>query len=209
MKKSVIFVLLLSVLFVSCSNPIIPDNNSNDDNGTTYEEKLLTGYGAPSNSIGSNDDLYLDKTNSVLYVKHNGTWKNVASLQGPTGPTGPTGPAGMNLYYYTYTIQASNISYLGVNNYLVTIPSTLFSGAYWSDVWFVANDGSIYRPAPFYANGLWYGIIYNSTGSVSFRSDANLTGLPIYVFYTVATQGKSLTNSQFNSYSYMESMAIK
>jgi microcystin-dependent protein len=48
---------------------------------------ILNGSGAPDNAIGSNDDYYIDNTNSRLYgPKTAGAWGGFVSLIGPVGP---------------------------------------------------------------------------------------------------------------------------
>jgi microcystin-dependent protein len=48
---------------------------------------ILNGSGAPDNALGSNDDYYIDNTNSRLYgPKTAGAWGGFVSLIGPVGP---------------------------------------------------------------------------------------------------------------------------
>jgi collagen triple helix repeat protein len=62
-------------------------------NGNT----VLSGTGAPPNSVGNNGDFYIDTAASVLYgPKANGSWPNIGtSLVGPQGPAAMQG-GGMN-----------------------------------------------------------------------------------------------------------------
>ena len=54
-----------------------------------------SGEGAPSNSLGSNRDFYLDTLNSRYYgPKTYGDWGQSYSFIGNPGPTGPQGPIG-------------------------------------------------------------------------------------------------------------------
>lgn len=56
---------------------------------------ILTGNGAPSDSLGKNNDFYLDNLTGEYYQKFNGTWGSpVGDLTGPQGPTGPQGDTG-------------------------------------------------------------------------------------------------------------------
>ncbi|WP_020209042.1 hypothetical protein [Gilvimarinus chinensis] len=56
---------------------------------------IHNGDGAPSDSLGDNDDYYIDNQSSELYgPKTAGTWGTPVSLVGPEGPEGPQGPAG-------------------------------------------------------------------------------------------------------------------
>jgi hypothetical protein len=57
--------------------------------------QILSGNGAPSASIGSTGDYYLDKSTGNLYgPKTAGGWGNPVSLKGANGAQGPAGPAG-------------------------------------------------------------------------------------------------------------------
>jgi hypothetical protein len=56
---------------------------------------ILSGTGAPSNSLGANCDYYLRTSNTCLYgPKTGGVWGSCLSLIGNTGATGPAGPTG-------------------------------------------------------------------------------------------------------------------
>lgn len=56
---------------------------------------ILTGNGVPSDSLGKNNDFYLDNLTGDYYQKFNGTWGSpVGNLEGPAGPTGPQGATG-------------------------------------------------------------------------------------------------------------------
>lgn len=67
-------------------------NGSNGTNGNT----ILNGTGVPLNSIGANNDFYIDTQNARLYgPKTAGTWSSAfISLVGPQGATGAAGAAG-------------------------------------------------------------------------------------------------------------------
>lgn len=69
-----------------------PTPDVTDDSMLTA--KWFTGEGAPASSLGEDGDLYLDTADSVVFVKMDGGWMNVAELKGPQGATGPTGPQG-------------------------------------------------------------------------------------------------------------------
>jgi hypothetical protein len=62
-------------------------------NGTNGS-RIYTGTGAPSNSLGTAIDLYVDTSAANLYSRAGGTWALVATLQGPQGVTGATGATG-------------------------------------------------------------------------------------------------------------------
>jgi hypothetical protein len=56
----------------------------------------ISGNGIPSDSIGNNNDLYLDGLTGNVFVKGGGTWVYSYNLKGGTGPTGSTGATGSN-----------------------------------------------------------------------------------------------------------------
>lgn len=63
--------------------------------------QIYTGNGAPSGTLGVNNDFYLDVASGNYYQKVLGTWSQQGNLKGPTGPTGatgPTGPPGSQIY---------------------------------------------------------------------------------------------------------------
>ena len=56
---------------------------------------VLSGSGAPTNSVGVNGDFYIDLISGRLYgPKASATWGGFFSLIGPTGATGSTGATG-------------------------------------------------------------------------------------------------------------------
>ena len=56
---------------------------------------VLTGVGAPPNSLGENGDTYIDKNNATIYgPKTNGVWGYGIGFAGPAGGQGPAGPQG-------------------------------------------------------------------------------------------------------------------
>lgn len=54
----------------------------------------LSGAGSPSNSFGSDGDLYINTTNADIYQKTSGSWSVIMNMKGPTGLTGATGSTG-------------------------------------------------------------------------------------------------------------------
>jgi hypothetical protein len=75
-------------------------DGTNGTNGTT----ILTGTGAPADTLGNDGDFYLDQSVSVLYgPKTGGSWPTTGtSLVGPKGDQGPAGPSGAsNVTAYT------------------------------------------------------------------------------------------------------------
>lgn len=60
---------------------------------------ILSGVGAPTNSLGKDGDLYFETSNKFIFgPKANGAWPlpgtSLTGATGPQGPTGPVGPAG-------------------------------------------------------------------------------------------------------------------
>jgi hypothetical protein len=56
---------------------------------------VLNGTGAPSSTLGTNGDFYIDKKSfNIFGPKTNGRWPLPVSLRGPSGLTGPTGLTG-------------------------------------------------------------------------------------------------------------------
>lgn len=68
-------------------NSILQNCQSNNIN-INRQTRILTGNGAPSNSLGENGDFYLDNTNGNYYVKIAGMWILRGNLQGPPGLPG-------------------------------------------------------------------------------------------------------------------------
>jgi hypothetical protein len=67
-------------------------NGTNGTNGST----IWNGSGAPSNTLGSNGDFYMDTTNHIIYgPMASGVWPTTGTpLVGPAGPAGAQGPQG-------------------------------------------------------------------------------------------------------------------
>ena len=101
-------------------------------NGTTW----FNGTGAPSSSLGVNNDFYFDAANNDVYNKVSGVWIKKSSIQGATGPTGsagptgatgpvgatgPQGPPGATVNSYTNIGYIANLNYAGNNLGGVTI----------------------------------------------------------------------------------------
>ena len=68
--------------------------------GSGVPSQWLTGLTAPSDSVGSEGDMYLDTVTGDVYQKTGGTWNLQGNIKGPagekgeTGATGATGPRG-------------------------------------------------------------------------------------------------------------------
>lgn len=52
------------------------------------------GSGAPSSSLGNNNDYYLDTSNGDVYYKSSSAWAVICNIKGATGSTGATGATG-------------------------------------------------------------------------------------------------------------------
>lgn len=98
---------------MSGNDPSTPANvNAATVGGRTLAQitgqRLVSGTGAPTNSIGSDGDFYLDTSSHQLFgPKANGAWPGGTSLIGPAGPAGPPGPQGPSGVTYTRTILVS------------------------------------------------------------------------------------------------------
>jgi hypothetical protein len=57
------------------------------------QAEILSGIGAPSDSLGSEGDRYFQDDAPNYYIKGEATWSDPIAIQGPTGATGATGPA--------------------------------------------------------------------------------------------------------------------
>lgn len=60
----------------------------------TNQSNILSGSGAPSNTLGADGDVYFRQDVPQYYAKAGGAWGTAISLTGPTGGVGPTGPTG-------------------------------------------------------------------------------------------------------------------
>ncbi|MEI6492987.1 MAG: hypothetical protein WCO94_10600 [Verrucomicrobiota bacterium] len=56
---------------------------------------FLSGYGAPSNSVGSLGNGYVDLNNGDFYHRSDSGWFFVLNIKGPQGPQGGPGPQGI------------------------------------------------------------------------------------------------------------------
>lgn len=65
---------------------------SGGSNGATWR----TGSGAPSDSLGVDDDLYLDTATENVHKRASGTYSIITNIKGSTGATGPAGSNGTN-----------------------------------------------------------------------------------------------------------------
>ena len=63
---------------------------------TQIGSQWYNGTGVPSNSLGVDNDYYLDNATSNVYFKASGTWSIVTNIKGGTGSTGATGNDGAN-----------------------------------------------------------------------------------------------------------------
>lgn len=98
-KTAVIALCLFIVVFTACkkgdTGPIGPQGEQGikGDNGNT----ILSGKGAPSASVGSVGDFYIDLNANALYgPKTSSGWGSALNLKGAAGANGSTGDAGKN-----------------------------------------------------------------------------------------------------------------
>ncbi|GEM_PF-2799875 len=193
-----------------CGAPAVspPDNNEPEDEGM-LNAKWFLGTGAPSADLGENGDLYLETTNSTVFVKMDGAWASVAELRGPQGPTGEPGPAGpqgapgadgapgqpgpqgppgkVEMEYWVHTITPDEVTFVPAipyGYYRIDIVDPRFGANDWIDLWNRSADGAWFRMAPMWdaTLGTWYGIWYTYHGSIMFRSPINEVGEKIIIF---------------------------
>ena len=142
----------------------------------------LSGVGAPSNSIGSDGDFYLRRSNSRIYQKASGTWSIIANLSGADGATWHSG-------------SGAPANSLGSNGdwYFRTSNATIYTraGGSWSLVVDVngadGDDGSMWHsgssaPAGSLGKiGDWYfrtsnGFVYEKTAATTWTFRRDITG---------------------------------
>jgi hypothetical protein len=93
--------------------------------------------------------------------------------------------------YFWYTIKSTDSTYISdspYGYYRILITDSRISGTNWVDVWYRANDGSIFRPVPFTDNTLnvSYWVIYVGNGNVGWRTPSSSVGDQIVIFYSPA-----------------------
>ena len=129
-----------------------------------------------------------------------------AGTDGADGADGLPGPAGPGMTFWIHTITASEVAYIPASPYgyyQITYTDSRFSEDLWHDIWFVALDGTAYRPAPMLDSGVvgrWYYIIYHGSAGIAFNSILNETGKQIIVFAASAAP-KSI--SGFNAKDFL------
>src|SRR5574344_506100 len=105
MNKIIIFSLVcLSFLLIFCGS-----NNNNDNNTIeTPISKTINGYGEPSDDIGNDGDIYVNKNTGDTYTKSNGKWTltkkgNYNPDVPPTNPIEPSEPSIDNIITFNQT----------------------------------------------------------------------------------------------------------
>jgi len=101
-----------------------------------------------------------------------------------------------SIEYWAHTIDSSEMYFVSgspYGYYEVIYYDAKLSGEYWYDVWFVANDGSWYRTAPFYDSNIsiWYNVLYLYDGSLAFNTPIDMTGCTMVVFRAEISTAKS------------------
>ncbi len=66
------------------------EEGTNGDDGSQW----YVGTSVPPDSLGVDDDFYLNTLTNDVYRKSGGTWSYLTTLKGPEGPAGPQGPRG-------------------------------------------------------------------------------------------------------------------
>ncbi len=89
--------------------------------------------------------------------------------------------------YWMHTIQYEDVYYIyddPYGYYQIVYDDPRLSGDYWYDVWFFADDGSLFRLAPVYDENIsvWYYIIYLYDGSLVFNSGFDMSGVTMVIF---------------------------
>ncbi len=137
--------LFSSILFTSCkkgndgatgttgatgANGANGANGTNGANGNT----ILSGEGAPSVSLGTTGDFYLDTKGTALYgPKTSSGWGSPVSLAGAQGATGAAGAPGptatvdtFSIYTDDWMLNDDNVYVQSSNNDFTTFPAKYF-----------------------------------------------------------------------------------
>ncbi len=101
MKKTGILCLALcAVALMGCDENVVTSGlNSGELVAGPQGEKgnsVLTGEGAPDNTLGKDGDSYIDLTTFDFYTKENDTWTKKGSIKGADGADGFNGKPGAN-----------------------------------------------------------------------------------------------------------------
>jgi hypothetical protein len=113
-------------------------NGTNGVNGATWRQ----GSGAPSNTLGVDNDFYLNTATSDIYQRSSGTYGIIANIKGATGAAGTNGTNGTN----------GSVWYNGA-----TTPSTLYNNG---DYYLNTLTGDVYQQTA----GAWGSPIENIKG---------------------------------------------
>ena len=101
-----------------CSSTTITTGPAGADGRT-----ILNGAIAPTISVGSNGDFYINTATDEIYgPKTAGVWGSPTSLIGPTGDIGPQGPAGTNggIIVFKTTNSVASTTYTALDNLTIT-----------------------------------------------------------------------------------------
>ncbi len=240
---SVVAAVLAGLCGQGCGTQPVPSPSNEpdpaqqaDETGSMVTSKWFTGVGAPPVSTGEDGDLYLDTAASVVYVKMDGSWSNVASLKGPqgeqgppgpqglpgsdgaggtVGPQGPMGPAGppgtVQVQYWVHVITPADVTFIPAypyGYYRIDYFNPLFGATDWIDIWNRSADGAWYRMAPSWDSALqiWYRIWYTYNGSIMFRNISSMIGETIIVFRAPTILSARRTDD-FNAAEYFRGLA--
>jgi hypothetical protein len=186
-----IFCVLMVLLF-SCGNPL---QQPSDENAGILNSRWIVASGPPSDSLGSDGDLYLDSSTTMVYVKTDGTWTPITTLRGSDG-TGwligsgaPASSLGNNGDLYLDT--SSTIAYEKVNGVWVVLftlqgaPGNAGQPGQNGATWLTgegAPGGSVGKVGDLYLDIL-SGEIYKKVGEADWDYQARLhIAMPDYVF---------------------------
>jgi hypothetical protein len=109
---------------------------SNASEGTT----VLYGTGLPGNSAGKNNDTYINTLTGIFYLKSEGTWSQVFSMQtgpqGPPGEKGNTGATGLNgKSVLSGTTNPSNLETGTDGDFYINVNTLTFFGPKTGGIW--------------------------------------------------------------------------
>jgi hypothetical protein len=117
-------ILNTSELTVYNTNRSIDDYNDSGFITITGSNQWYDGSGVPSNSLGEENDYYLDTDTGDVYKKGSSVWTSIGNIQGPAGVSGDK--------HYTHTQGISSNAW-AVNHNLnkVPAPNVRTSGGDW------------------------------------------------------------------------------
>jgi len=153
---------------------------------------FLSGYGAPTNDIGSEGNGYVDQNNGDFYHRDEFGWTYVLNIQGPLGPRGyqgvqgiqgPQGPSGGGIVYAQYSAYAAAvISNSTVKGALIGSPSGQFTKTGSLEVSPWGTKPNSYQLSA----GGYVTAAAGTPGTITFQN-VNLTNFPVITLAASAT----------------------